>query len=428
MIDKLLYYGIMLLCNISETLCILLLYATFLRPKIYSTKWHWLYLFAVWFCGYLIAVSTLLPPLLNTFFIMLLFFTYTSLFEGTLFQKVLTCICCISFFVFQGFIIFAAQAVLFSNPVSTISEYIRMMVHEYILLTVNWCIWKFYPRKESKKGPLAFQKPMILFYPCISLVLLFVLMKKFQQQADLFLFFIIILLFIALLVHLIMTEMLYQQNEKAFNLLLAVRQVQTESEKANALLDAYTNQRKLTHEFDNHMMAVESYLISGQYEKATDYIKQVSSHSIHHSLVVNTHNPAVDAILSQKYHAAVQKGLYILFQLCDLSAPPIETADLSVIVSNLFSNAIEGSEGVPNGRIQIKIEDSPTEFLISIRNQVSRNISITNNIPPQSTKKGIGHGFGLQNVIEIARKYKANYLIECKDCHFQVTFLMNKPT
>lgn len=427
MIDKLLYYGIMLLCNISETLCILLLFATFLRPKIYSSKWRWLYLFAVWFFGYLIAVFSPLPLLLNTFFIVFLFFAYTPLFEGTLFQKILTCICCISFFVFQGFIIFAAQTVLFSNPVSTIAEYVRMMVHEYILLTVNWCIWKFHPRKESKKGPLPFQKPLILFYPCISLVLLFLLMKKFQQQADLFLFFIIILLFIALLVHLIMTEMLYQQNEKAFNLLLAVRQVQTESEKADALLDAYTNQRKLTHEFDNHMMAIESYLISGQYEKATAYIKQVSSNSFHHSLVVNTHNPAVDAILSQKYHVAVQKGLHILFQLCDLSAPPIETADLSVIVSNLFSNAIEGSAGVPNGRIRIKIEDSPTEFLISIRNQVSRNIPITNNTPPQSTKQGIGHGFGLQNVIEIARKYKANYLIECKDCHFQVTFLMNKP-
>lgn len=426
--DKILYYSTMFLCNISETLCILLLYATFLHPQRYSGKWHWFYLCAVSFFGYLIIVFLPLTPLANSIFVMFLTFAYTLFFEGTLFQKVLTCICCAGFLTFQSSIIFAVQNFLLPDPTSTLSQYIQMLVEEYIVLTVNWCIWKFYPRKEQKKGLSLFQKKMILLYPCIFLILIFILTKSLQQQADRFLFFIIVLLFIALLVHLVMAEMLYQQNEKSLKLLLTVQQVQTESEKADALLEAYSNQRKLTHEFDNHMMAVESYLTSGQYEKATDYIQQVSSHSLEHSLVVNTHNPAVDAILSQKYHVAVQKGLLVLFRLCDLSAPPIETADLSVILSNLFSNAIEGSTEVPNGKIQIKIEDSPSEFLISIRNPVSRNISITNNMPPQSTKTGIGHGFGLQNVIEIAHKYKANYLIECKDCHFQVTFLMNKPT
>ena len=145
-------------------------------------------------------------------------------------------------------------------------------------------------------------------------------------------------------------------------------------------------------------------------------------------MIVNTHNPPVDAILSQKYAAALKQGESVTFDLCDLSSTPLSTPDLVILISNLFNNAIEGTQGVENGQINIRIQNTQHEFMISVQNQVKKDVSIENNVPPMSTKNEAGHGMGLQNVIEICKKYKANHLICCRNGWFQVTALVNKPT
>ena len=102
--------------------------------------------------------------------------------------------------------------------------------------------------------------------------------------------------------------------------------------------------------------------------------------------------------------------------------------DLVVILSNLFNNAIEGSSNVAESEIDLKIINTDTEFLISIQNTVSHNIEILNNCPPPSTKTRLGHGMGLQNIIDILKKYDSAYLIDCHDHWFKVILSINKPT
>lgn len=73
--------------------------------------------------------------------------------------------------------------------------------------------------------------------------------------------------------------------------------------------------------------------------------------------------------------------------------------------------------------IQIKLQRSDNDFVLSVRNRTTPGMVITNNVIPLSTKGGMGHGMGLKNVVAILQKYHAEYILSSKDGWFQFTAL-----
>lgn len=379
--------------------------------------------------GYLISNSSFLPPYFQYVFSFILVLVYTLFWDGSLFQKTLASLFTIGIMTLLNALLTTLEAGFFTLQALNIHfQYTVILFNESVALLFAWLLRSIVPRKLQQSHLNRTQMLIALFYPCVASVTLFTIAKILQGEKNILLSFLALFLFVALLFHLVLTEMLNSRNERDLKLSLLSQQVRAESEKADALLEAYTVQRRLSHEFDNHISALSAYLHSQQYVQAEEYIQQISTIHAEKSLIVNTHNPPVDAILSQKYALAIKQGLTVSFDLCDLSSIPVSTPDLVILLSNLFTNAIEGSHGKENGQINIRIHNTYHEFLISVRNQVEKEVSIVNNAPPLSTKKEPGHGMGLQNVVEICNKYKANHLICCQAGWFQVTILINKAT
>lgn len=97
-----------------------------------------------------------------------------------------------------------------------------------------------------------------------------------------------------------------------------------------------------------------------------------------------------------------------------------------VLIGNLLDNSIEASHNVSKPQIRIKIEDSPDEFILAVRNKVAKDVPIHRGQLPLSTKDEPGHGIGLANVTTILKKYGAEYAISCHDGWFQFTALLEK--
>ena len=131
----------------------------------------------------------------------------------------------------------------------------------------------------------------------------------------------------------------------------------------------------------------------------------------------------VDTLLSQKHNEAQKKSIPIIFSLCNLSQCPIDSRDLLVLLGNLVDNAIEASEKIKDPCIQIKLQRSENDFVVSVRNRTTPDTVITDNAIPLSTKDGLGHGMGLKNVIAICDKYHAEYVLSSKLGWFQFTAL-----
>ena len=197
----------------------------------------------------------------------------------------------------------------------------------------------------------------------------------------------------------------------------AVRQ----KESAEALLDSYKTQRRLTHEFTNHTDALALLLQQGDYEGAKAYLSSITRNIAASTMIMNTHNPLLDALLSKKYEDASSCGVMLYFDLPDLREFPMEQTDLVMVFSNLLNNAIEAASQADPPEVYVRMRKSEDEVVLSVRNRVVKNLNLTDGQLPRTSQKGAGHGFGLWNVKEVLEKYGGEYTISCRDCWFRFT-------
>ena len=282
-------------------------------------------------------------------------------------------------------------------------------------ILVAWFVRRW--KRERALEPL--QIVVMSFFPCIVVGLNIVLMIFASDQEPSLLNILLTLgLTVAVLVHLAIAQMFNDQMRQQQELQIqAVR----EKENAEALLESYTIQRRLTHEFTNHMDALALLLQQNDYEGAKAYLASLTNVVASNTTIMNTHNPLLDALLTKKYEDASAKGVMLYFDLPDLRELPMDKTDLVLVVSNLLNNAIEAAAQANPPEIYLRMRKTEEELLLSVRNRVQKNVELAEGQLPRSTKQEPGHGIGLRNVRDVLEKYGGEYTISCRDCWFRFT-------
>ena len=263
------------------------------------------------------------------------------------------------------------------------------------------------------------QALVMSFFPGVAVVLNIVLMVTgTQQPATRMTMLLTFGMSVAVLVHIAIVQMFNDQVVQRQN---SRYRAQLEQQRAEALLDSYTEQRRLTHEFTNHIEALTLLLQQGEYEEAKAYLATVTKIIAAHTTIMNTHNPLLDALLSKKYEEATRKGVMLYFDLPDLRAIPLEKTDLVMVVANLLNNAIDAAAQADPPEVYFRMRKTEEELLLSVRNRVREDLDLPDGQLPRSTKKEPGHGIGLWNVTDVLRKYQGEYAISCRDKWFRFT-------
>ena len=111
------------------------------------------------------------------------------------------------------------------------------------------------------------QALVMSFFPGVAVVLNIVLMVTgTQQPATRMTMLLTFGMSVAVLVHIAIVQMFNDQVVQRQN---SRYRAQLEQQRAEALLDSYTEQRRLTHEFTNHMTALTALLDQGRSERRT---------------------------------------------------------------------------------------------------------------------------------------------------------------
>ena len=272
-------------------------------------------------------------------------------------------------------------------------------------------------RRYNALEPL--QALTMSFFPGVVVVLNILLMlTDNNKRATMATMGMTVGLTVAVMVHLCIVAMFNDQVMQRRSLHF---QAELEQQRASALLDSYTAQRRLTHEFTNHIEALTLLLQQGEYEEAKAYLATVTKIIAAHTTIMNTHNPLLDALLSKKYEEATCKGVMLYFDLPDLRAIPLEKTDLVMVVSNLLNNAIDAAAQADPPEVYFRMRKTEEELLLSVRNRVREDLDLPDGQLPRSTKKEPGHGIGLWNVTDVLRKYQGEYAISCRDRWFRFT-------
>ena len=263
------------------------------------------------------------------------------------------------------------------------------------------------------------QALVMSFFPGVAVVLNIVLMVTgTQQPATRMTMLLTFGMSVAVLVHIAIVQMFNEQVVQRENSRYRAR---LEQQRAEALLDSYTEQRRLTHEFTNHMSALSALLDQDDLKGARTYLASVSKLVAAGTTIMDTHNPLLDALLSKKYEEASRKGVMLYFDLPDLREIPLDNTDLVMVVSNLLNNAIDAAAKADLPEVYFRMRKTEAELLVSVRNRVQKNLDLPDGQLPRSTKKEPGHGMGLWNVTDVLRRYQGEYTISCREKWFRFT-------
>ena len=264
------------------------------------------------------------------------------------------------------------------------------------------------------------QALVMSFFPGVAVVLNIVLMVSGGSEVPSMMNMMLTFgLTIAVLIHLGIVQMVNDQMLLQQTLMVeAVRQ----KKSAEALLESYKTQRRLTHEFTNHTDALALLLQQGDYEGAKAYLSTLTKTIAANTTIMNTHNPLLDALLSKKYEEASRKGVMVYFDLPDLRDMPMGQTDLVIVLSNLLNNAIEAAAQADPPEVYVRVRKTEEEYLLSVRNRVQRDVELPpDGQLPRTTRKEPGHGMGLSNVRDVLLRHGAEYTLSCRDNWFRFT-------
>lgn len=183
----------------------------------------------------------------------------------------------------------------------------------------------------------------------------------------------------------------------------------------------YRDMRALRHDMGNHLTTLKHLYAQGQSQEAESYAAAIQEQMQATALGITSGNPVTDIILSDRKKEADEKGISFI---CDFHYPTdsgINAFDISIILNNGLSNAIEAieREGPPAPRIFLSSYRRKNIYIIEIANSFTGEL-ITDEQGglPITSKEGEGHGFGLHSIRHAARNYLGDIEI-CKEIYEQ---------
>ncbi len=183
----------------------------------------------------------------------------------------------------------------------------------------------------------------------------------------------------------------------------------------------YDKMRGWRHDYRHHIQTMKVHMSNGEYDEIGRYLDMLDDDLTNVETVIKTGNRMADAILNSKLSLAAQKNIKIKAEAKIPVSLTVSEIDLCVVIGNLLDNAIEACMELP-----------PEERLIRIYMEMKGNylyIALTNTAGGKKksslrTSKGEGHGFGINRVDAVVKKYGGYVTRASEDGAFSTEVLL----
>lgn len=187
----------------------------------------------------------------------------------------------------------------------------------------------------------------------------------------------------------------------------------------------YRQIRGWRHDYRNHIQTMKAYAATENWEAIKSYLDLLDKDLTTVDTVIKTGNPMTDAILNSKISLARSKSIEVI---ADAHIPvklKISEIDLCCIIGNLFDNAIEASEKLPEEKrvIRVYMGMRNTQLYISFTN-LTAGKKLEKDGKLFRTTKGEGHGFGLVRIDAIVERLEGYISRNSEDGAFTTEILL----
>lgn len=222
------------------------------------------------------------------------------------------------------------------------------------------------------------------------------------------------------------TELEKKKQVEIQNLILT-KQIQAEEKQAELVRNHLQEQRKLTHDFQNHLYTLRGLLQNKNHtEEALEYIQKLTGKNESGIQIVHTKNAVIDALLNQKYDVCKRERIPIFFEVSDLQKLHLSQEKNVVILSNILDNAIESCRKQNTGRyIKVKFLMDDLGTILSVQNTASLKKSSNLETFTSTKENQILHGYGLKNALHTVEDSGGMGEVSCENGVFQFTAIWN---
>lgn len=182
--------------------------------------------------------------------------------------------------------------------------------------------------------------------------------------------------------------------------------------------------RKMRHDLNSHLAVIQSLCEEKNYEEVRKYAEQLSHDTVFSNGKILTGNHICDMVVSQKTAICEEHGIAFTFEGSLTNLKNMAAPDICGLLSNAYNNAIEACLPQQNAYIHTKVNATRNYTVIQITNPVEKKVTIRGNrIPTTKTDKKV-HGYGIEIMNQLARKYGGSCSLRCSDTEFEVKIVL----
>ena len=211
-------------------------------------------------------------------------------------------------------------------------------------------------------------------------------------------------------------------------------------EEEFAFREKLWNQKKMQYELSKDAMAVVNqnyhdlkHKIAAvnamtDEERRQEALQRMEENIGIYDSVVHTENELLDTVLTEKRLACGRKKI-TMSCICDgKSMLFMDGLDLYTLLGNALDNAIEAAEKVPESEryLSVQIQNKLGMTIVEIRNPIVTVPTIKNGILSTTKKDKESHGYGINSMKEIVKKYDGIFEYKVFDKSFMVRMIFQK--
>ena len=303
--------------------------------------------------------------------------------------------------------------------------YLPMKFSWILLLLVLRRIW----RGKNSYGVLSHKEwrkfGMVPLFTLASMLLMYFCYSSEKKVQAVYLFLAAVLIMINFLVLMLMQDILVK-GEMLRESALSDQKKESQLAHYRDMQAVYERQGRKMHDYKNQIRTMQVLLKEGDTQAAAELAERLTESISVEMAAVNTNHSIVDAVLNQKFHAAREQGISMIFKVGDMAGLKLDGEETVILLSNLLDNAIHEcarvAEAGRNAVINIKLVQEDGRLIFSVRNPVVEKVQTADGAVLDS--EGRRHGTGLANVKAVADKYGGDLALSCDEEKFQAVVIL----
>ena len=190
-------------------------------------------------------------------------------------------------------------------------------------------------------------------------------------------------------------------------------QISSQGNYYTQLASTYTDIRKMRHDIDNHILAIQSLLDTGEVDSASRYVHDLSVKKVPEVRLSDCRNTVIASYLEKKFEDITKRGITLETSIHLPFGVDISDPDLICIYGNILDNAMEACKDIPAAEIHLHTLYKAPYLMITCKNSAREQTE-----KKQRRIAELDRGVGFTILSGIAEKYDGQFNYHMEDNMF----------